>query len=528
MKKHLLVLYIILILPTFLFSQEESVINSNYLVEKGISPKVLDAAFSSLFQEGSFTQDMTMELFAGEETEKRAVKLEMIFDPKYEQGLDVRYVYDAEKGLSIKKKKLKNLAESAHFFSRITLNYFYDESSLKLLSKSGNDEVIEFHYRKELIPSSMKRIKKFKGIIYIYDGELDRVVITNDKPYRYNGKVLRYKQTSFFKKAENAGGYLITATDETVVMKKGSGTKTFYNKTTTTSYFDNNGTAIKWQGDDVQPLFANSKTDTVQVGLGPIFPIFGRAAKKVGYDMPRPFGFDVFTHLQRQDMQFTDLSLSMNDGDTVSFNEFFNFETSKVLQTTGIAMGRADMWVFPFLDIMVLAGAGTSQIDAPLKLDEELKQKLKEYGWLIGIEPEDVPDEILIETTVNSTMIGAGATLAWGYKNFNISVSGMYMHTQLEEANTTNKVWIVSPLLGYMTPWFNVMAGAQAQFYNTRIKGNFQIDPENKLNYNVDFVAQKWNFIGGIYKDMWKHFVFSAQFGFGSRQSMTVIVGYRI
>ncbi len=65
MRKELLFLGFILILPIFLLSQEESVINSNYLVEKGISPKVLDAAFSSLFQDGSFTQNMTMELFAG-------------------------------------------------------------------------------------------------------------------------------------------------------------------------------------------------------------------------------------------------------------------------------------------------------------------------------------------------------------------------------------------------------------------------------------------------------------------------------
>jgi hypothetical protein len=118
--------------------------------------------------------------------------------------------------------------------------------------------------------------------------------------------------------------------------------------------------------------------------------------------------------------------------------------------------------------------------------------------------------------------------MAWGYKNFNISVSGMYMRTKLEEANTTNVAWVISPLVGYMTPWFNVLAGAQAQFYDTRVKGNFQISPENVLNYNVDFVAQKWNFIAGIYKDMWKHFTVSAQFGFGSRKSMTVIIGYRI
>ena len=62
-----------------------------------------------------------MELIAGEEAEKRAAQLEMIFDPRYEQGLDVRYVYDLDKGLVVKKKKLKNLAETIHFFSLLHL-----------------------------------------------------------------------------------------------------------------------------------------------------------------------------------------------------------------------------------------------------------------------------------------------------------------------------------------------------------------------------------------------------------------------
>lgn len=530
MKNFLLYFFILALLyPTLLYPQNETAINSNFLVEHSISPKVLDAAFNAFLQEGSFTQNMQMELFAGKETDKQAAELEMIYDPGYQQGLDIRYVYDPRKGLVIKRKKLRNLAESTHYFSRQTKNYFYDESSLKMIEKAADSEVIYFHYRKDHIPSSIKRIKKLVGLIYINNGELDRVVLTNRKPFRYNGKVLQYEQISYFKKAENAGGYLVSEVNETVTLKKGSGTKTFHNCITTTSYKDESGHSVEWDSDDVEPLYAKSiTTDTIKVGLGPIFPIFGRAAKKVGYDIPRPFGFDVFTHVQRQKMEMTDLSVSLNDGDTINFNDFFDYSKSKVSATTGLAMARADAWIFPFLNVMALAGVGTNAIDAPLKIDDEVRQKLEDWGWLVGIDSTDVPKEIAIKTTINATIFGGGATLAWGYKNFNISVSGMYMATYLKEANTTNTAIIISPLVGYMTPWFNVMAGAQAQFYNTRVTGNFRLDADKILNYNVDFVAQKWNFIAGIYKDMWKHFIFSAQFGFGARQSMTVIVGYRI
>jgi len=273
-------------------------------------------------------------------------------------------------------------------------------------------------------------------------------------------------------------------------------------------------------------LFADKPADTIKVGLGPALPVFGRAAKKAGYVLPRTFGFDVFTHVQKEKMQFTNLAVGFNQDSLINLNDFFDFPNSKVDQTVGLAMGRADMWVFPFLDIMVLAGVGESYIHAPLRLDEELKQQLEDWGWLIGI--DSVPDEVLIETNVTARILGGGLTLAWGYKNFNISVNGMFMATQLQEANTTNKALVISPLVGYHTRWFNVMAGAQAQFYETRVLGSFLL-PQGSLYYDVDFVARNWNFIAGLYKGgIWNHFNFAAQFGFGSRKSMTVIIGYRI
>ena len=110
--KHFITLLCIILFSYTLLSQDEPVINSNFLVEHGISPKVLDAAFNSFLQDGSFTQNMEMELIAGKEADKKAAKLEMIYDPSFQQGLDIRFVFDPNLGLVIKRKKLKNLAEA--------------------------------------------------------------------------------------------------------------------------------------------------------------------------------------------------------------------------------------------------------------------------------------------------------------------------------------------------------------------------------------------------------------------------------
>ena len=73
MKKQVFSLTILFLFSTLLFSQQTSVINSNYLVEYGISPKTLDAAFNVLLQDGGFTQNMKMELFAGQDIDNNSM-----------------------------------------------------------------------------------------------------------------------------------------------------------------------------------------------------------------------------------------------------------------------------------------------------------------------------------------------------------------------------------------------------------------------------------------------------------------------
>jgi hypothetical protein len=83
-------------------------------------------------------------------------------------------------------------------------------------------------------------------------------------------------------------------------------------------------------------------------------------------------------------------------------------------------------------------------------------------------------------------------------------------------------------MIGYMTPFgMNLMAGAQGQFYDTKVTGNIALDGENQLFYNVDFEPVRWNAILGIYKGFSKHWEIALQAGFGNRTSVTAVFGYR-
>jgi hypothetical protein len=106
------------------------------------------------------------------------------------------------------------------------------------------------------------------------------------------------------------------------------------------------------------------------------------------------------------------------------------------------------------------------------------------------------------------------------------------MFTKIVEANTTNMANVITPMLGYMSPFgINFMIGGQGQFYNTKISGFIELEDTDglmhKINYNVDFEPIKWNAIVGVYKIYNKHWEISLQAGFGQRSSLTGILGYR-
>ena len=47
------------------------------------------------------------------------------------------------------------------------------------------------------------------------------------------------------------------------------------------------------------------------------------------------------------------------------------------------------------------------------------------------------------------------------------------------------------------------------------------------LHYNVDFEPAQWNTMFGIYKGFAKHWEIALQAGFGKRESVTAVFGYR-
>ena len=510
-------------IPMNVLAQSTHPENSNYLIEHGISPRILDAAASSLMQDGSFIQDVLLQSDRnGVEIE---YKMQVLYDPAFTDGMDIRFVVDSSEVSKEDVKYLKKLVQNSHHFSRMSNPYLYDENTLKIIKNEASEVIFEFYYQKQDVEPYLRHIKKLKGNIVFRNGTLDYVKLTNIKPLK--GGIIEYEKVVYYEHISAQGGHVVTKIIETAVIEKSKTNTKITNTASTLAYFNPDGKSVQLSNtkDLHSPI---TDPDTISVKLGWVLPLLGKPATKLGYKLPRPVGLDLFTHFQDQTMQFTDLSLSMNDDPFVSFADLVELDKSTITATSFVTMAKVDVWILPFLNVMGIIGTGQNDVHGVLPINEDLKQSLIDYGWLIGIDPEDVPESIVLKGSLASEMYGGGFTLAAGVGDWNVSLNYQLMFAKVLEANTTSMAHVFMPMVGYMTKFgMNLMAGVQGQFYDSKISGFLELDDGQRLNYNVEFEPTVWNVMFGIYKGFAQHWEIALQAGVGNRSSVTAVFGYR-
>ena len=65
--------------------------------------------------------------------------------------MDIRIVVDGNNVTKEDKKFLTKLIERNHSFSRMSRNYLYDESTLKVIKNEGDEIVLEYYYTFHLL-----------------------------------------------------------------------------------------------------------------------------------------------------------------------------------------------------------------------------------------------------------------------------------------------------------------------------------------------------------------------------------------
>jgi hypothetical protein len=516
---------------------QERPVNSNFLIEHGISPRVLDAAASGFMQDGRYIQKVKLKVI--KDGVEKSYDIDLIYDPGYDEGMDIRIV-DNNEHLSKKElRTLKKYIERSHYFSRMAKDYLYDEKTLRFVEERGDTTVLEFLYQKKNLDSYLKYIKKIKGSVYLVAGKLDKVVLKNVEPLR-RGIKKYYKEVKYAEVKER-GGYIIASIHEEMQTVKGKDTTEVFIDKKTLDYSDAKGDELAWEGKQGDYSKLYNSYDVIKVKLGGALPLLGKEAVKMGYKLPRPYGVSGFVYAHNQGMQFTGLKVSFDGGNFYDLRNLFDLDASAVTQSTFMPMVKADAWIFPFLNIMAIVGGGRNDLDGELVISQDLHDFVDEVnevidnlpGWIIDIPNiPNLPRSLPVKMSIRSEIYGGGATLAGGVGNFNLTVNYQLIFTKMVEANTVNMVNIITPMVGYMVPFgVNFMLGAQGQFYNTALTGYFDLTDNNgdlhRLDYQVDFEPIQWNAIVGVYKNFNKHWEMSLQTGFGERTSVTAVFGYR-
>lgn len=518
--KHLcLLLFTFFVCPLFLHAQQinfNQPPNSSFLAEYGISPKVFNIIVSPMYQEDArFTSKSTYTETIGGNT--RTSTMEIIYDPFYEYGLTMKLiVHDPSTYEHSSKSQLKKLVgKTNEKYKRIRDRDVIDEQDVGILEENGNSAVLGFRLEKSRLPNHLKYLSKFNGTVHIVNGRLDRIELNLGSPQ----KIEKVRATSArylitFKKMEN-GGYLLDTYQEEIEGTKKETNYQKVDKLEVLEYRDRYGNIINDYTTEIEYERNNTSPDTLKVKLERSLPLLGNAARRAGYELPLPYGVDIFTHFQREDLGLESIVLNGED----LTQDVLAKTGSSARAVTNLVAARGDVWILPFFNVTLMTGYiyGTTEVN--LALSDEMKETLD----LIGIQA----DKITVTTDITGPMAGAGMTLAGGYKNFFATVNAMYINQFVNEANTEVDAYAITPLVGVRFPKvLNVVVGGQYQLYNSNVSGSINVEGEN-LNYSVELKANRWNWLIGLQRDFSNRWNGTIMMGGEPRPQTTIVLGYR-
>ena len=106
-----------------------------------------------------------------------------------------------------------------------------------------------------------------------------------------------------------------------------------------------------------------------------LFPLLGKGAAARGVELPQPIGIGLNYMYLVQDVNIDRIALSLNDNPTrdADFIKFQNVRSAGHVLTV-----RPDLWLFPFLNVYGILGAGnvkgTVLLSSPVELESVVKQ----------------------------------------------------------------------------------------------------------------------------------------------------------
>jgi hypothetical protein len=303
-------------------------------------------------------------------------------------------------------------------------------------------------------------------------------------------------------------------------------------------------------------MLTQAQRDSILATYDNIFPLLGRQAIERGFDLPKPLGINLIGLWVDQGIEISDLGLSTGS-DPIQTVEAFQFGDSRASILT--ASLRADLWVFPFLNVYGILGTARANTEVELTAPIPFTTSVDQTGTYGGI----------------------GLTGAFGFSRFFTAVDVNWAWTDLEKLDEPVRTRVLSLRLGRafaVSPRnrVSVWAGAMSVKFDTETNGSIglaealppdvvdgirddletiedeewyqDLTPAQRLvvdrladallagdysdvvvNYQLQKApADKWNMLAGANLDLGKRWTIRTEVGFIGRYSVLLNAVYRI
>lgn len=288
-----------------------------------------------------------------------------------------------------------------------------------------------------------------------------------------------------------------------------------------------------------------------------LFPIWGKEAREHGYTLPKTYGLSLSYMSMDQPIKINSINLSgpltiapNQDLSTISNALFDNYlDISDATQEASNVTLRADMWLFPFLNIYGLLGYtdGTSSAPITCKSGRPTRVIGNPLAALVnsvcGNDSSETRRVGTFDLDYHGVTYGVGTTLAGGVGNWFTIVDINFSRTELDILDGQINSVVISPRVGYRFNPYNhelrVWVGGMYQGIQQEMSGNLSdilsgdlaravngIAPDGRFDVKQELESE-WNTTLGFNYVLSPTWDVIAEIGMGERTSAFVGLDYR-
>ncbi len=296
-----------------------------------------------------------------------------------------------------------------------------------------------------------------------------------------------------------------------------------------------------------------------------VFPILGQGAYNKGFDIPYPIGIMANYIWMDQGLDFTNMQLGLlTDNQDIPLTPVDFIEFGENRNTSYAFNVRPDIWIFPFLNVYGLFGAGQSRTEvnlvAPVALKSVVEQKISTAGLglmtAFGIGPVwlsvdanwtwNKPELLEKAVLVNVLGLRLGHTFTFKQRpdrNIAIWAGGMRVSMSSDTKGAIAMKDALPPetwdkrdeIVDNYYVWYDGLGpGEQALVDKTAVPDIIDrldaADGDAVIRYGMDKqVSEMWNGVVGAQFQLNKHWQFRSEAGLiGDRKSFLFSVNYRL